>query len=432
VILKAIHIFIFSFLACVNAHAKGSVFGPEFGKGGEVTIEQITHYMPTKNDSMQGRCGGGGGTAPKDPCKHLLEDAVAGKTPCAVAATQRHGGSAPLYGCQTVVPNISKVVGKDVNICFADVYAASQSEGKIFRGKKMPSKFDLAVKEGSKFGPKIQQASANAEKISCNGRIDNTQNKSREIERNPEATSPMAGAPGGGGGAPPAAQQAQPGSPPAAYPEALTGATSPTPASNNTSVASKDTGVKIGIEKPEKKETKATGDSPSPDSGITKNDGRVFPTALTSASEEALNLARAANGGAGSKPASASVGSSGGGGLGDSSSSSRSSGGSEFKPIGSLSQSEGGSNLGGGGGGGGGGNSFSSPNLAEKKPGEPAIEAALGNETEQSGGEVAEAAAEESRDPASEVVDGVGSKYGASVFDRVHSYFERKQKGRAR
>lgn len=79
----------------------------------------MTNYMPEKNDKMQGGCGKGGGTKPMDPCKFLFDDYVNSGRDCVVAATQRAGGSAPLYGCKAEVKALSAIAGKPVKVCFA-------------------------------------------------------------------------------------------------------------------------------------------------------------------------------------------------------------------------------------------------------------------------------------------------------------------------
>jgi len=400
--------------------------GPDFGKGGEVRIELITNYYPTKNDSMNGSCGRGGGTAPKDPCKHLLEDVVDGKSPCVVGATQQSGGSAPLYGCVTVVPHVSNVVGRDINVCFADVYAGSENEGSISRGKRQPSKFDLAVKENSKMGARIQAASASPIQVGCNGRVPNTQNKDqRPIERDPDATSPMPQIPSMP--SPPSDASKSPLQP--AGPADMTAATSPTPASTNSS-AQTNTGVKIGSGKVASSKPAPAGPAPEKISMITKDDNRTFPSGIGSISDDLLKMAStsAATSPGAWKSASSGVGSGGSlGGSGDSSSSGPVTvPGAEAKPLEDPSSSQ----AGGGGGGGGGGSSGSPFSADTSKNADAAVETPLEN-TESQREDVAAGTEENSRDPASEVVDGVGAKYGLSVFERVHGYFSRERRGRA-
>lgn len=371
-------------------------------------IQQITNYFPEIDDKMEGGCRGGG-TKPKNPCLFLFETAIAGKADCVVAATQRTGGSAPLYGCKTEVAQVSKVAGRPVKVCFSDVYADSESEGKITRGKRMPSKFDLAVKIGSELGPKV--AAAGGGEVKCNGKVDGTENGTREIARKEEATKPEP-PPGGGGGAPPGG-----GAPSGSEPEnkEANGAARPTPASPRSAASVAPEAIKIGQEKvaislPEKKSPKnsseitegAKGYTPAP---VDPKEGTTVAAFL----ERSLAKPATANG-FGSSGASSPGGSS------DSSPEPSGQSGGEAAPA-----SDGGQSMSSGGGSSGGWSGGTSDSSKSPSSEEPDL-------TEDKGGEesLAEGANEET-------IESEGEDLGnePSLFDRVHESYQRhRQKGR--
>lgn len=177
--------FRFSFAAAMKGE------GSDYGKGGTVEVNKMTTYYPMEGGSMEGGCAGGGKN-PMNPCDHLLDDALSGKSKCVVAATQRGGGSAALYGCKTQVPQLTQAVGKPVTVCFADIYASSQNADIVGH-----SKFDVAMLRSSPFQSKVTSAPSGT--VSCEGRNDGAQPKERGVKRDPDASAPEP-PPGGSSG----------------------------------------------------------------------------------------------------------------------------------------------------------------------------------------------------------------------------------------
>lgn len=169
------------------------LFGEDYGSGKPARYDFMTVYKP-QDGGINGRCGGGGGTAAMDPCKHFMSDHLRSpdKVKCVVAATQRNGGSASVYGCVGDATTMNQRFGRPIKICFADVYAGSQDPHRLKGKKKGKSKFDVAVPNG-KAGYALQ-AKITPEapgQITCKGRTPGAQNAARQATRKPAATRPI-------------------------------------------------------------------------------------------------------------------------------------------------------------------------------------------------------------------------------------------------
>ena len=161
------------------------LFGPEYGSGRPASYDFMTIYKP-QDGGINGRCGGGGGTRPMDPCKHFLDDHLPGRVQCVVAATQRNGGTSSVYGCVGEATTMNQRFGKPVKICFADVYAGSQDPHKIKGKHRGKSKFDVAIRSRSPLQAKVTPVGQG--QVTCKGRTPGAQNTQRRATRNPAAT----------------------------------------------------------------------------------------------------------------------------------------------------------------------------------------------------------------------------------------------------
>lgn len=169
------------------------LFGPEYGSGRPARYDFMTVYKP-QDGGINGRCGGGGGTRPMNPCKHFLDDHLPGRAQCVVAATQRNGGTSSIYGCVGEATTMNQRFGKPVKICFADVYAGSQDPHKMRGRQRGKSKFDVAIKSLRYGGSRALQAKVTQVgqgQITCKGRTPGSQNVQRRATRSPAASSPI-------------------------------------------------------------------------------------------------------------------------------------------------------------------------------------------------------------------------------------------------
>lgn len=164
------------------------LFGEDYGSGKPASYDFMTVYKP-QDGGINGRCGGGGGTAPMDPCKNFLDDHLPGRTQCVVAATQRNGGSASVYGCIGEASTMNARFGKPVKICFADVYAGSQDPHKLKGKQRGKSKFDVAIRSRSPLQAKVTPPGQG--QVTCKGRTPGAQNVARKAERKPAAKAPI-------------------------------------------------------------------------------------------------------------------------------------------------------------------------------------------------------------------------------------------------
>jgi hypothetical protein len=164
------------------------LFGPDYGTGQPARYNFMTVYKPQEG-GINGRCGGGGGTRPMDPCKYFLDDYLKGSRQCVVAATQRNGGSASVYGCVGEASTMNRRYGRPVKICFADVYAGSQDPHRLKGRDRGKSKFDVAVRSRSPQQAKVTPRGDGI--VTCKGRTPGSVNTLRRATRNPAAAAPL-------------------------------------------------------------------------------------------------------------------------------------------------------------------------------------------------------------------------------------------------